>query len=236
MPLIQCSDCAREMSDSAPACPHCGRPNRGVAPPTRAVGGRLAAGIVFLPQLFSWFTLREGYSVHARVFSFAWLLLSSLMLLANANQNSDGSAKAAGSVAAPQVAIVPRVEAPVQPPPPPAPVEPVQEAPADRLTRSQRNALRTATDYLQMSGFSRDGLIDQLSSSFGNGYSKEDATVAVDSLDADWNEQAKRAAAEYLQMQGFSCRELIGQLSSSYGNKFTKAQAAYGAKQAGACD
>ena len=87
-----------------------------------------------------------------------------------------------------------------------------------------------------MSGFSRDGLIDQLSSSFGNGYSKEVATVAVDSLEADWNEQAKRAAAEYLQMQGFSCRELIGQLSSSYGNKFTKAQAAYGAKQAGACD
>lgn len=137
---------------------------------------------------------------------------------------------------APQVAIAPTVEAPVQPPPPPAPVEPVQEAPADRLTRSQRNALRSAKDYLQMSGFSRKGLIDQLSSSYGNGYSSEDATAAVDSLDPDWNKQATRAAAEYLQMQGFSCRQLIGQLSSSYGNKFTKAQAEYGAQQAGACD
>jgi hypothetical protein len=27
MPLIVCTDCNREISDSAPACPHCGKPN-----------------------------------------------------------------------------------------------------------------------------------------------------------------------------------------------------------------
>lgn len=26
MPLIQCPDCSREVSDQAPACPSCGRP------------------------------------------------------------------------------------------------------------------------------------------------------------------------------------------------------------------
>lgn len=26
MPLIQCPDCGREVSDAAPTCPNCGRP------------------------------------------------------------------------------------------------------------------------------------------------------------------------------------------------------------------
>jgi hypothetical protein len=63
----------------------------------------------------------------------------------------------------------------------------------------------------------------------------EDATVAVDSLSVDWNEQAVRSAKEYLEMSGFSCKGLINQLSSSAGSHYTVAQATYGAKQAGAC-
>jgi hypothetical protein len=86
-----------------------------------------------------------------------------------------------------------------------------------------------------MSGFSRAGLIQQLSSSAGSGYAVEDATVAVDSLSVDWNEQAVRSAKEYLEMSGFSCKGLINQLSSSAGSHYTVAQATYGAKQAGAC-
>lgn len=103
------------------------------------------------------------------------------------------------------------------------------------LTRPQSNAVRSASQYLSMSGFSRKGLIDQLSSSYGDGYDKADATIAVDSLDVDWNEQAARSAAQYLEMSGFSCNGLIDQLSSSAGDKYTKDQATYGAQQAGAC-
>ena len=103
------------------------------------------------------------------------------------------------------------------------------------LTRPQSNAVRSASQYLSMSGFSRKGLIDQLSSSYGDGYDKADATIAVDSLNVDWNEQAARSAAQYLEMSGFSCNGLIDQLSSSAGDKYTKDQATYGAKQAGAC-
>lgn len=86
-----------------------------------------------------------------------------------------------------------------------------------------------------MTGFSRDGLIQQLSSDAGDGYDVGDATVAVDSLDVDWKEEAVRSAKIYLSMSGFSCNGLIEQLSSSAGDKYTRSQATYGAKQAGAC-
>jgi len=106
---------------------------------------------------------------------------------------------------------------------------------AQSLTGPQKNAVRSANAYLSMGGFSRDGLIDQLSSSYGDDYERHDATAAVDSLSVDWNEQAGRSAQQYLEMSGFSCRGLIEQLSSDYGEQFTKNQATYGARQAGAC-
>jgi len=103
------------------------------------------------------------------------------------------------------------------------------------LTGPQSNAVRSAEQYISMSGFSREGLIQQLSSSYGSGYELADATFAVDSLNIDWNEQAVRSAKQYLEMSGFSCNGLIEQLSSSAGNNYTVEQATYGAKQAGAC-
>lgn len=103
------------------------------------------------------------------------------------------------------------------------------------LTGPQRNAVRSAEQYLRMSGFSRDGLIQQLSSDAGEGYSVSDATIAVDSLNVDWNENAARSARQYLEMSGFSCKGLIEQLSSRAGEKYTLEQAMYGARQAGAC-
>ena len=104
-----------------------------------------------------------------------------------------------------------------------------------RLTRPQQNAVRSARQYLRISGFSRQGLIEQLSSSAGDGYDVADATVAVDSLDVDWNENAARSAEQYLRISGFSCNGLIEQLSSSAGEGYTISQATYGARQAGAC-
>ncbi|WP_281700956.1 Ltp family lipoprotein [Acetobacter malorum] len=120
----------------------------------------------------------------------------------------------------------------------PSAVDPAGDASSSEqnsLTPVQRNAVRSATSYLSMSSFSRDGLIQQLSSDAGEGYSVVDATIAVDSLDVDWNENAVRSAKEYLKMSGFSCKGLIQQLSSSAGDKYTLKQATYGAHQAGAC-
>ena len=103
------------------------------------------------------------------------------------------------------------------------------------LTFTQKNAVRSARNYLSLSGFSRSGLIEQLSSDAGDGYSVNDATIAVDSLNVDWNENAARSAKQYLELSGFSCKGLIEQLSSSAGSKYTKSQATYGAHQVGAC-
>ena len=104
------------------------------------------------------------------------------------------------------------------------------------MTTQQKNAARSAKNYIGFKGFSRDGLIQQLSSDAGDGYNIEDATIAVDSLDIDYNEQAARSAENYLSFKGFSCNGLIQQLSSSAGDKFTASQAEYGAQASGACD
>jgi hypothetical protein len=39
------------------------------------VGVALGIGIVLLPLVFAWFTLREGHSVIARVAAFGWMAL-----------------------------------------------------------------------------------------------------------------------------------------------------------------
>jgi hypothetical protein len=103
------------------------------------------------------------------------------------------------------------------------------------LTTSQQNAVAAAKDYLSTQGFSEQGLIDQLSSSAGDGYSVSDATVAVDSLHVDWDAQAVSSAKEYLQTTSFSCQGLIQQLSSSAGSQYTAAQAQYAATKVGLC-
>jgi hypothetical protein len=99
-------------------------------------------------------------------------------------------------------------------------------------TSGQRNAKRSAQNYLSFAAFSRGGLIQQLSSSAGDGYSVADATYAVDALTVDWKEQAYKAAKNYLSISSFSRAGLIQQLESSAGDKYTHAQAVYGADKA----
>jgi hypothetical protein len=100
-------------------------------------------------------------------------------------------------------------------------------------TAGQENARRSAENYLDFSAFSRKGLIEQLSSEYGDGFSKADAIYAVNHLDVDWNEQAAKSAKNYLDTSAFSRQGLIEQLSSEYGDGFTHAQAVYGVNQTG---
>lgn len=119
----------------------------------------------------------------------------------------------------------------------PATSPPVTAPPATEpsLTPAQQNAVRSAESYLDFMAFSRQGLIDQLSSEYGNQFAVEDATIAVDSLSVDWNAQAVKSAESYIELMGFSCQGLIDQLSSEYGGQFTVEQATYGASQVGIC-
>jgi hypothetical protein len=119
----------------------------------------------------------------------------------------------------------------------PTPTEPPTTAPptteAPKETSGQSNARRSAQQYLKTMPFSRAGLIKQLSSSYGAGFSLEDATYGADSLNANWNEQAVRSAKQYLSTMPFSRDALIKQLSSDYGAQFTYDEAVYGVNGAG---
>lgn len=42
---------------------------------TRSVGAALGIGVLLLPFVFAWFTMRKGHSTVARVISFGWLIL-----------------------------------------------------------------------------------------------------------------------------------------------------------------
>ena len=93
--------------------------------------------------------------------------------------------------------------------------------------RANGRALESAESYLAMSGFSKQGLYEQLSSSAGEGFSQAEAQYAVDHVHADWNKEAVQSARSYLEMTPMSKSALIEQLSSSAGEGFTYEQAVY---------
>jgi hypothetical protein len=100
-------------------------------------------------------------------------------------------------------------------------------------TVAEKNARQSAEDYLDTAPFSKAGLIQQLSSSYGEGFKKADAIYAVNHIDVNWNEQAAKAAKAYLDLQAFSRAGLIQQLESNAGDGYTHAQAVYGVNQTG---
>lgn len=108
------------------------------------------------------------------------------------------------------------------------------KTPAAQGTVAQLQALAAAKSYLAMgSGFSQAGLLQQLTSTAGNGFNQADAQWAIDHSGADWNAQAVMAAKTYMQMGGFSHDSLMEQLTSPAGNQFTQDQAAYAVVQVG---
>jgi colicin import membrane protein len=133
-------------------------------------------------------------------------------------------AEAAESAAREQAARVP-VPAPAPEPTAPRPPSPeVSDIPV-----AQGHAQRSARQYLDVMGFSRDGLVNQLVQF--DGYSEADASTAVDGLGVDWNQQAAKSAQQYLDVMGFSRDGLVNQLVQF--DKYTRAQAEQGANAVG---
>lgn len=86
---------------------------------------------------------------------------------------------------------------------------------------SQKNAIRKAESYLDLTGFSKSGLIKQL---VFEGFSEEDSAYAVENIQVDWKEQAVKKGKEYLDMSGFSRSGLYDQLTFE---GFTDEEATY---------
>lgn len=94
-------------------------------------------------------------------------------------------------------------------------------------TLGQKNALKSAKDYIKTMPFSYTGLIKQLKY---EGYSNEEATYGADNCEANWNEQAAKSARDYINTMSFSRSGLIKQLKYE---GFTNEQAEYGATLVG---
>lgn len=108
--------------------------------------------------------------------------------------------------------------------------EPITEKPAPNSneTLGQKNALKSAKSYVEFSGFSYQGLIEQLEY---EKYSHEEAVYGADNCGANWNDEALESAKSYIDYSGFSYQRLLEQLEHE---KFTHEQAIYGADNCGA--
>ena len=95
------------------------------------------------------------------------------------------------------------------------------------LTNEQQQAVKKGEQYLDQQAFSKSGLIDQLKF---EGFSRQDATKAVNTLKVNYKNQAALKAKQYLEQQSFSRSGLIDQLKFE---GFNQQQAEYGATQAG---
>lgn len=92
MALINCSECNKEISESAHACPNCGVPltkgkiqfkntQQSNYREKRQVSFLLGVGIFFFPIIFVWFLLRKGHSILARVIGFGYVIVSIVVSL-----------------------------------------------------------------------------------------------------------------------------------------------------------
>jgi hypothetical protein len=110
---------------------------------------------------------------------------------------------------------------------------PVVVAPVETMTVSQRAAVAKAESYIAYAGFSKKGLIHQLTSKAGEGFSKADAEFAVAHIEVDWNAEAAESAESYMRTMPMSKSALIHQLTSPAGEQFTQSEAEFGAKSVG---
>ena len=107
----------------------------------------------------------------------------------------------------------------------PSLLPPSDDASEPDVPREFDNALRSAQQYIDIMAFSSDGLYDQLTSEYGEGFTPDAAQYAVDNVDADWNAEAVESAEGYLEIMPMSRQELVDQLTSEYGEGFTPEQA-----------
>ena len=90
-----------------------------------------------------------------------------------------------------------------------------------------KNALIKAEQYSTIMHMSKQGIYDQLTSEYGEGFPEDAAQYAVDNIDADWEANALAKAKDYSDTMHMSKRGIFDQLTSEYGEKFTEDEAQY---------
>lgn len=99
-----------------------------------------------------------------------------------------------------------------------------------KVPTEYKNALATAEEYNEDQPMSKAGLLDQLTSSDGEGFTQAAGEYAVNHLKANWNENALKCAKTYQKEEHLSRADVQSQLSSSVddgGEGFTSEQVQY---------
>lgn len=94
-------------------------------------------------------------------------------------------------------------------------------------TVEDKNALAKAASYSEIMHMSKASIYDQLTSSYGEGFSQEAAQYAIDHLVADYKKNALEKAKNYQSTMHMSRQAIYEQLTSNYGEKFTAEEAQY---------
>ncbi|MBC1316644.1 Ltp family lipoprotein [Listeria booriae] len=97
----------------------------------------------------------------------------------------------------------------------------------ERLGAEGESALIKAEAYGTTMNMSKAGIYDQLTSEYGEKFSKEAAQYAIDNIDIDYNANALAKAKDYQDMMSMAPEAIRDQLTSEHGEKFTQAEADY---------
>ena len=96
------------------------------------------------------------------------------------------------------------------------------------VPQEYQNALTKGLSYAQNLHMSKKGVYDQLTSSYGEGFSADAAQYAIDNMTGvDWNANALAKAQEYYTGMSMSKSAVYDQLTSEYGEQFTASEAQY---------
>ncbi len=114
----------------------------------------------------------------------------------------------------------------------PAPSKPqatssVQSKPTESVPTEYKNALKTAQRYNDMMHMSQRRLWEQLTSEYGEKFSKEAAAYAIEHVKADYKLNALATAKNYEKTMSMSPARIYDQLVSDAGEGFTQEEAEY---------
>lgn len=92
-----------------------------------------------------------------------------------------------------------------------------------------KSAVMKAEFYANDVHMSKLGVYNQLISEYGEKFSEEAATYAIEHITVDWKENALKKAEDYLSNMHFSQEGVYDQLVSEHGERFTEEEARYAA-------
>lgn len=101
------------------------------------------------------------------------------------------------------------------------------QQPQDDVPTEYISALKKAETYSAFMHMSKAAIYDQLVSEYGEQFSEEAATYAMEHLEADWNANALATAENYSETMHMSKAGIYDQLISEYGEQFTQEEAQY---------